>query len=400
MTRSIPKRYRNSDPGAAGSIDRRSSLSAPTTRILRSQTKITGQIISPTHAAFLQSNIGKGKKPTKRRRRLDPWYPKRKVNKNPKPRAPPPTHFTCRICISHLPSSDFVRWVANSRARFDTRLDAPAPCIPHLARNPSRRHIDPVCKTCVGSFMAARLDTLGARRVSIGCLEPGCTTDWPWDLVIQYFPREKLEAYNLAAFDLWRADTDLFTCLSPSCTAVGIIDESAPGYPQVQCSECRFRSCAACAMPWHTEQTCAEVAATAMDAQMSDPEKVTLRLMQSKGGKRCPNCQLVVEKDGGCPSMFCPSCKKYFNWDTAASAVPGTRKALPVLSGQGYWQMPAAVVCEVDRLEGKEAEVADAVIAEGDLENFVLELLLMHGPGGMLETHGNAPRLGEDDPDL
>jgi hypothetical protein len=83
---------------------------------------------------------------------------------------------------------------------------------------------------------------------------------------------------------------------------------------------------------------------------MTDAEKETLELMQSKDGKRCPNCQLVIEKDGGCDSMHCSGCKKHFNWSTAASAVPGKKKAIPVMSGQGYWQTPGIVVCEVDRV--------------------------------------------------
>ncbi|KAF9695430.1 hypothetical protein EKO04_006519 [Ascochyta lentis] len=396
MARLLSGKYRNLDLKAP-------TQPAPTTRVLRSQTKATRRIVSPAHAAFLQSGIGKGKsKTTKRRKRLDPWYPKRKVNKIPTPRAPPPTHFTCRICISHLPSSDFFRWFTIRQAASARFLEAPAPCIAHLARNPYRRHIDPVCKTCVGSFMAARLETLGARQVSIGCVEPGCTTIWSPDLIAHYFPQEMLEAYNLAAFDQWRADTDLFTCLSPSCTAVGLLDTSAPGYPQVQCTECRFRSCATCAIPWHADQTCAEVSAVAMNAQMSDPEKETLQLMQSRDGKRCPNCQLIIEKDGGCPSMLCPSCKKYFNWETAASAVPGAKKALPVLSGHGYWQMPGTVVCEVDRLEGKVPDSTGAVMGEGALGNLDFDHFRMDPHLGMVEADawGHFPLPDEDDPYL
>jgi hypothetical protein len=172
-------------------------------------------------------------------------------------------------------------------------------------------------------------------------------------MVMKYFPVDKLEEYNLASFDVWKADAELFTCPSPSCTFTGLLEPSAPGYPQVQCPTCAFRSCATCLTPWHADQTCAEVSAAAMHLQMSSAEKKVLTLMQSRDGKRCPNCQLVIEKDGGCPSMFCPGCKKHFNWETAASAVPGTKKALPVASGTGYWQTPGIVVCEVDRLEGK-----------------------------------------------
>lgn len=220
----------------------------------------------------------------------------------------------------------------------------------HLARNPSRRN-DPVCKGCVGQFMAARLETHGARQVSEGCMEPSCTTRWPWEKVIAYFPPEKLEAFNLVLFEQWRADADLITCLSPTCNFTALIDPFAPGYPHVECSipTCKMRFCASCRTPWHVDRTCAEVRAVALMMQISDPEKETLALMQSRDAKRCPNCQLVIEKDGGCPSMFCTGCHKHFHWDTAASAVPGAKKALPVgIDGQAFWQAPHLAACEAD----------------------------------------------------
>ncbi|KAF1927141.1 uncharacterized protein M421DRAFT_93403 [Didymella exigua CBS 183.55] len=103
--------------------------------------------------------------------------------------------------------------------------------------------------------------------------------------------------FNLAAFEHWRAGTDLFTCLSPSCAFAGLLDPNAPGYPHVEYPfpTCKARSCATCLTPWHVDQTCAEVKSAALAAQMSDPERQTLMLIQSKDGKRCPNCQLVIE---------------------------------------------------------------------------------------------------------
>jgi hypothetical protein len=144
--------------------------SAPTTtRVLRSHTRVIAQAIPA-------ATSGRVAKTKPRRSRLDPWAPKRKPSKNPKPRAPLSTHFTCRICISCLPRENFVRWVPPKRS-FGITLDVPRPCIPHLARSPYRRNVDPVCKTCIGATMAARLDTLGARRVGSGCLEPGCSEE-------------------------------------------------------------------------------------------------------------------------------------------------------------------------------------------------------------------------------
>lgn len=247
-------------------------------------------------------------KPKKRRARADPWAPKRKPNPNPKPRAPPPTHFTCRICIEEQTSDQFTKWIPpRSIGRWPaTLVPVPHPCIPHLARNPQKKKIDPVCVSCIGRNMSARLDTLGARQVGVGCLEPGCTVLWPHESIMRYMPDgEPLEKYNMEMFNVWKADMSpkLFTCLSSDCEAVGLTDTYAPGFPQVTCHSCSSRACAQCNISWHKDVTCAEYSAKNINKKMTDPEKDILKLMQAKDGRRCPNCQLVIEKDGGCNSM-------------------------------------------------------------------------------------------------
>lgn len=236
--------------------------------------------------------------------------------------------------------------------------EAPLPCIAHLARNPRKKHIDPVCKPCIGATMAARLDTLGPRKVGVGCVEPGCQVEWNHDLIMTFLPRgAPLEQFNMEMFDVWMQDSDPkpFTCLREGCDAIGLPDIRAAGYPQVSCHKCSFRSCANCTLPWHPDLTCSERAAKEMNATMTDTEKETLQLMQEKDGKRCPNCQLVIEKDGGCDSMYCMGCKKYFNWQAAASAVLGEKRALPMPHPNMYWQVEnGTVVCEEDDIAERE----------------------------------------------
>jgi hypothetical protein len=269
--------------------------SASSDRVLRSHTALAA-------AAAVLIKVTKPKK----RARADPWVKKRKPNTNPRPRAPPPTHFTCRICIEEQPTGQFVTWAPPKRGRYAQVHDVPFNCISHLAQNPRKRKVDPVCKTCIGNTMAARLDTLGARKVGDGCLEPGCEEQWNHMFIMRYMPTgAPLEKYDIEMLEVWKetADPKPLTCLSPTCEAVGLPDQTAAGYPQVACNECSFRSCAQCQVPWHKDVTCAEYAAKHVDEKMSGPEKDTLALMQSKDGKRCPNCQLVIEKDGGCDSM-------------------------------------------------------------------------------------------------
>jgi hypothetical protein len=247
--------------------------------------------------------------------------PSKVVKSQPKPRPPPRTHYTCRICIEEQTTNQFPTWIPARprRSIWSKPWDVPFKCIAHLARNPNRRNIDPVCRTCIGRAMSARVDQLGARQVGLGCVEPGCKTKWNLDFIMRYMPAETLEKYNMEMFDVWKHDLLIkpVTCISPGCNAVGLPDPHAPGYPQVVCNICAFRSCSVCSKPWHKNLTCAEHAAKQVDEKLSDPEKETLKLMQTKDGKRCPNCYLVIEKDGGCASMFCIGCKKYFNWATA-----------------------------------------------------------------------------------
>ncbi|KAF1844182.1 uncharacterized protein K460DRAFT_369051 [Cucurbitaria berberidis CBS 394.84] len=330
--------------------------SSSNTRVLRSNT---------AKAAAPVSKVTKRKT---RRRRADPWTPKRKVNPNPtsKPRAPPQTHFTCRICIEEQTTDQFIP-PFSPRRQWSLPMDSfdvPYHCIAHLSRNPRKKSIKPVCKSCIGNNMAARLDMLGARKVGAGCLEPGCEEPWSHSFIMRYLPRgEPLEKFNMEMFNVWLEDVipKPMTCLSPTCTAVGLPDVMSAGYPEVTCHECLFRSCALCLVPWHKDVTCAELSAKRINEQMSDPEKDTLKLMQTKDGKRCPNCHLVIEKDGGCDSMHCIGCNKYFNWSTAASAVPGAKKAESVQHVSHVYQNGGPVICEMDSI--LETAAAPAVVA-------------------------------------
>ncbi len=357
-------RYPPAPRKGTGRQTQNSSLAQPqlpartTDRVLRSDT-------------VREASLAKAAEVTKRRsrhRKADPWTRKKPARKGPpRPRAPPATHYTCRICIEEQTVDQFPRWVPLKRHRWNVLHDIPFNCIQHLARNPRKKHIDPVCKSCIGNSMSARLDTVGARQIGTGCLEPGCTENWHYDYIMRYIPRgEPLEKFNMEMFDVWLETTTPkpIKCISSTCEAIGLPDIQAPGYPQITCHQCSIRACAQCQIPWHENVTCAEHAAKQVDEKMSDPEKETLELMQSKDGKRCPNCHLVIEKDGGCDSMFCMGCKKYFNWTTAASAVLGAKKPQPYIHDMPYWSGRADLPCEMDGiLKAAESAAAAPVVA-------------------------------------
>ncbi|KAF1952185.1 hypothetical protein CC80DRAFT_495526 [Byssothecium circinans] len=279
--------------------------------------------------------------------------PKRKPAKV---RSPPPTHYTCRICVEEKPIDTFVGYV-NPRSPSRYRGEVPPGCISHVARH-ARSTKDPVCKTCIGQSMVARLSLVGARQVSNGCLEPGCNTVWNWESILRFFPHgEHLDEYGNDMLQVFLAKSDTVTCPNPECSAQGLFDRLASGFPQVQChsSTCKLRFCVTCNVPWHEGIACADIAARNLNANMTAPEKAILSKLKKKDARRCPNCQIIIEKDGGCNGMFCTGCNKYFDWETAASVVPGQRKALPVHMMWGAVNHGAGkdghAICEADVLE-------------------------------------------------
>ncbi|KAF2740845.1 hypothetical protein EJ04DRAFT_482172 [Polyplosphaeria fusca] len=294
-------------------------------------------------------------KPKRRRRRAgaDPWLVRRrKPTGPPKPRRPPPTHFTCHICAEDRPVDEFIEWVNNSKYWRIRGTEVPISCIAHLSRSPRRKN-DPVCRECIGKSLAAQMDTVGARNVGNGCLEPGCNTRWDFDVVMSFFPLDRLEEYNVKMLPVWQESVKMMACTKDGCDAVGLVDMGAPGYPQVSCFRCETRMCASCEVEWHTDMTCGEYNARHIHHRMTAPEMDTLEIMQKKDGKRCPNCYIVIEKDGGCNGMYCMGCKTFFDWETAPSAVPG--KGPPPQQAHNPFNM-RHVVCEMDGLKAKQAK--------------------------------------------
>ena len=171
-------------------------------------------------------------KPYRRRSRADPWTPKRKPrNLERKPRAPPPTHFTCRICAELLPKSSFVKYIYSRDLRL-TNAEMPDPCLKHLAQIPWARKKGqaPVCKSCIGQAMAARHSLVGARAVSQGCLEPGCNTYWPLEHILRYFPAgEAREKYNEDMLRIFLKESKVITCINTDCGFRSLPERSTPG---------------------------------------------------------------------------------------------------------------------------------------------------------------------------
>jgi hypothetical protein len=114
-----------------------------------------------------------------------------------------------------------------------------------------------------------------------------------------------LENYHEQMFQTFMVNASTFQCLNSECGAVGLLEKTAPGFPNVVCSACKQRHCALCTVTWHEDMSCQAYRAKNHKELVSSEEKAALRMLAKLGAKRCPRCQLAVDKDGGCNSMYC-----------------------------------------------------------------------------------------------
>ena len=255
--------------------------------------------------AEIEPSVNTATRKRKRRSTAGSWpYKARKRAKAvPKPPSEPQGPITCRICVEEKPVSEFVKL---SRSR-KTATNLPFDCQKHLSYNPGNSKTNnAVCKSCIGSSLSAGLDTIGAER--LGCLEPGCKADpWDYSYLALYLPADALEQYHEQMFAVFMAEKTMLQCLNTECGSIGLLEQNVAGFPNVVCSECKHRSCALCKVEWHEGLSCQVYREKNQKESITSEEKATLRILSKKGAKRCPRCQMAIEKDGGCDSMSCKS---------------------------------------------------------------------------------------------
>eukprot|EP00924_Labyrinthula_sp_SR-Ha-C_P016519 snap_masked-scaffold_6-processed-gene-5.32-mRNA-1 protein AED:1.00 eAED:1.00 QI:0/-1/0/0/-1/1/1/0/278 len=90
------------------------------------------------------------------------------------------------------------------------------------------------------------------------------------------------------------------------------------------CSECNFESCILCKEQWriknvsHENISCKKYKENIKMMHEADEVETTNMIKTLKNQrklKKCPNCRVLIEKNGGCDNMYCAWCKRSFSWN-------------------------------------------------------------------------------------
>ena len=93
---------------------------------------------------------------------------------------------------------------------------------------------------------------------------------------------------------------------------------------EVQCPSCQKEFCSLCSATWHPSKTCEENG-KALVKRAGTSASLSGMFGGGTGGdailviggieiKRCPMCQVPIERDTGCAQMMCKRCKHVFCW--------------------------------------------------------------------------------------
>ncbi|CAG0886481.1 unnamed protein product [Darwinula stevensoni] len=96
-------------------------------------------------------------------------------------------------------------------------------------------------------------------------------------------------------------------CPKPTCEGVCSSQDEVPlkVKQKITCPECQLNFCSKCLSDWHPNPDCQEAPPPHSFAIPADLKNVI---------KRCPFCNIFIERDAGCAQMFCKRCHHMFCW--------------------------------------------------------------------------------------
>ena len=174
-----------------------------------------------------------------------------------------------------------------------------------------------MCVNCWRSYALSRMEDraswLDASTANIRCAEPGCGMVAPDALLRRVLPTRPYDALlSLRSDALIRSDPALSYCPNAACSSLVCTKRNSNDHPRCSesaCGACGERWCPSCGEEPHWPAECGECRTFEVRHGEGVPS-----LQVSEGIKPCPNCNVPIEKNGGCLHMRCWQCKADFCW--------------------------------------------------------------------------------------
>ncbi|KAG4078504.1 hypothetical protein HA402_009216 [Bradysia odoriphaga] len=163
------------------------------------------------------------------------------------------------------------------------------------------------CDSCCCRYFEEKILNDGEAN-NIRCPHSSCKMLIDDDTVLNLISENARQRWEiLIAHTFVKSHPLMRYCRSEDCEYAVKVKVLEPS--QVIC-KCGYESCLKCGEMWHDSVTC-DLLKKWIEIQLEDVESAK---WMKEHAKRCPNCKINIEKNGGCNHMSCRSCRHEFCW--------------------------------------------------------------------------------------
>ncbi|RIA88863.1 hypothetical protein C1645_773831 [Glomus cerebriforme] len=160
-----------------------------------------------------------------------------------------------------------------------------------------------VCNSCVEKHVSANIEK--GNFQDIKCLQ--CIEILDYHDIKRIVNDELFQRYDVLLLRQTLSKMkDFRWCKRPNC-GWGQIHNGGDDAPIITCKACGAKSCFTHDVPWHEDSSCSEFA-----KKLSKDTEANQAYYDSHT-KRCPKCEMPIEKNDGCEHMTC-LCHYEFCW--------------------------------------------------------------------------------------
>lgn len=145
------------------------------------------------------------------------------------------------------------------------------------------------CESCIKSYLS--LNITEGQVLNLTCPEQDCCELITQSLINSLVPELSQKFQDFSISKQKESDPNFRWCPKLNCSGFDI----KSGSNKLECNKCKFKFCFNCSEAWH-KKSCKDLIAS------------------NKQIKKCPNCQIFIEKKTGCPEMKCTVCSFRFCW--------------------------------------------------------------------------------------
>ncbi|KAF2432089.1 hypothetical protein EJ08DRAFT_162597 [Tothia fuscella] len=170
-------------------------------------------------------------------------------------------------------------------------------------------HETNTCDHCLERWVAQQLSDKGLDK-GIKCTE--CPE------VLSYFDLQKCA--TAATFERYDAlaTRSALDKIEHFCWCLNVVCNSGQihlGGARFECDACSYRFCISHTVAWHEGETCEQYENR---CQMQKLDDEACEAWKAEQARMCTECNVVIQKNGGCDHMTCAHCSASFSWEDAA----------------------------------------------------------------------------------